>query len=380
MKQVVHFGAGNIGRGFIGALFSQSGYHVTFIDIADEIIRKLNEEKQYKVILATDEQESAIIKNVSGFNNLTQEEEVINAIVQATYVTTAIGPNVLPRIAPLIAKGLMKRVEETDGKLYVIACENQISATDLLKGYILEHIDDEIKDKILEQVYFYNSAVDRIVPIQHHHDSLDVLVEPYYEWVVETTDKIPPVEGMKVVPDLAPFIERKLFTVNTGHATIAYIGYLEKKATIDEALADKRILAHVQATLKETGDYLVKQYRLDPGEHKDYINRILDRFKNAYLHDDVTRVGRSPLRKLGPSDRFIKPAMEAEKAGLSYKQLAKAIATALLFDYEEDAEAVKLQEMVREHGVSYVLKEVSKLDENSGLTEEIVRHYKVIKK
>src|SRR6185437_8968954 len=102
MKRVVHFGAGNIGRGFVGALFSQSGYHVTFIDIADEIIRKLNEEKQYEVRLATDEQESVTIKNVSGFNNITQEEEVINAIVQATYVTTAIGPNILPRIAPLI--------------------------------------------------------------------------------------------------------------------------------------------------------------------------------------------------------------------------------------------------------------------------------------
>src|ERR1700730_15873776 len=95
MKQAVHFGAGNIGRGFIGALFSQSGYHVTFVDIADQIISKLNEEKQYRVNLATDAHESMTIDNVSGLNNLTQENEVIEAIKNATYLTTAIGPNIL---------------------------------------------------------------------------------------------------------------------------------------------------------------------------------------------------------------------------------------------------------------------------------------------
>lgn len=228
MKQAVHFGAGNIGRGFIGALFSQSGYHVTFIDIAEQIIQQLNVEKQYQVKLATDLQETMTIENVSGLNNLTQEKEVIEAIQDATYLTTAIGPNILPRIAPLIAKGLAKRVKESDEKLYVIACENQISATDLLKGYILEHLDEETKAILDEKVYFFNSAVDRIVPIQNNQGSLDVLVEPYYEWVVETTESIPPIEGMKIVSALAPFIERKLFTVNTGHAYIAYFGYLEK--------------------------------------------------------------------------------------------------------------------------------------------------------
>lgn len=228
MKQVVHFGAGNIGRGFIGALFSQSGYHVTFVDLADQIIDGLNSEKQYDVKLATDQQETMTITNVSGLNNMKQEKEVIEAIKNATYLTTAIGPNILPRIAPLIAKALTERVQATDEKLYVIACENQISATDLLKGYIEENLNDETKSKLSGRVYFFNSAVDRIVPIQNNQGSLDVLVEPYYEWVVETTESIPPVEGMTIVEDLAPFIERKLFTVNTGHATIAYFGYLEK--------------------------------------------------------------------------------------------------------------------------------------------------------
>jgi mannitol-1-phosphate 5-dehydrogenase len=380
MKQAVHFGAGNIGRGFIGALFSQSGYHVTFVDIADQIISKLNEEKQYQVNLATDAHESMTINHVSGLNNLTQENEVIEAIKNATYLTTAIGPNILPRIAPLMAKGLAERVKSNSEKIYVIACENQISATELLKGYILESLDEETKAKLEGQVYFFNSAVDRIVPIQNNQGSLDVLVEPYYEWVVETTETIPPVEGMKIVPNLAPFIERKLFTVNTGHAVIAYLGYLEGKETIDQTLQDEEIVNQVQATLGETGAYLIKEYGLNPDEHQQYINKIINRFKNAYLNDGVTRVGRSPLRKLGPNDRLVRPAVQAQKAGLSYTNLAKAIASALLFDFNGDEEAVKLQELIKEKGVRGTLSEVSGLDENSEITSEIVRQYDQLKK
>jgi len=375
MKKTVHFGAGNIGRGFIGALFSQSGYHVTFVDIAEQIINQLNEEKSYQVKLATDKGETTKINNVSGLNNMTQENEVVEAIQQATYLTTAIGPNILPRIAPLIARGLKERVNSQDEKLYVIACENQIGATDILRNHIFEHLDDETKGKLDGRVYFFNSAVDRIVPIQDNKGSLDVLVETYYEWVVETSEIIPEVQGMKIVEDLAPYIERKLFTVNTGHAVIAYLGYLSGKSTIDQTLADEKIAKQVQETLKETGAYLIKQYGLDEAEHTKYINKILERFKNPYLNDAVTRVARGPIRKLGPEDRLVRPATEAQKAGLSYSNLAKAIAAALLFDFNEDEEAQKLQAMIKENGVMNVLKEISKLDENNEVTKEVINQY-----
>ncbi len=378
MKQTVHFGAGNIGRGFIGALFSESGYHVTFVDIAESIIHSLNEQKSYKVKLATDQHETTTIKNVAGLNNMTQENKVIEEITGATYLTTAIGPNILPRIAPLIARGISERVYQTDEKLYVIACENQIGATDILKQHILDNLDEDTKDRLAGRVYFFNSAVDRIVPIQEDN-SLDVLVEPYYEWVVETEEEIPEVEGMTIVSELAPFIERKLFTVNTGHAVIAYLGYLNGKSTIDKTLADEAIKEQVEATLKETGDYLVKQYGLKADEHNEYIQKIIKRFKNPYLQDGVTRVGRAPIRKLGPEDRLIRPATEAQKAGLSFTNLAKAIAAALLFDYQEDEEAMKLQSMIKENGMAKVLEDVSKLPKDSDITQEVIKQYALLK-
>lgn len=377
VKKIIHFGAGNIGRGFIGALFSESGYHVTFVDVAEQVINKLNEEKGYRVKLAQSQEETITINNVSGINNRTHENDVIETIQQATYLTTAIGPNILPRIAPLIARGLAKRVEATDDKLYVIACENQIGATDILKQHILDNLDEETKTQLEGKIYFFNSAVDRIVPIQDQ-SSLDVLVEPYYEWVVETTEDIPPVTGMTMVKDLAPFIERKLFTVNTGHAVIAYLGYLAGKTTIDETLADEDIVTEVRETLKETGAYLIKEYKLDEAEHLAYIDKNIERFKNTYLNDSVTRVGRAPIRKLGPEDRLIRPSTQAQKAGLPYTHLANAIAAALLFDDAEDEEAMEIQEMIRENGLAETLQKFSGLAEDSDITKEVIRRYKVL--
>jgi len=375
MKTVVHFGAGNIGRGFIGALFSQSGYHVTFIDINEPIIDTLNEQGKYDVRLATDVQDSVTIENVSGLNNMTQEKEVIAAIEHATYVTTAIGPNILPHIAPLIAKGLKNRIEKNNDPLYIIACENQISATDLLKGYILEHVPAEIIPQVEETISFFNSAVDRIVPIQHNENILDVLVEPYYEWVVQAPKDIPSVNGMTIVDDLAPFIERKLFTVNTGHVVTAYLGYLAGKQTIDQTLKDEGILSQVRATLEETGAYLIHMYQADPAEHQQYIDKILERFKNPYLEDTVVRVGRSPLRKLGPNDRLVRPAKEALKHGLSYQALAKAIAAGLHFDEASDEDAVKIQNMLQTKGIKQTIQEICELEADSPLIEAIVSYY-----
>ncbi|MFT8311474.1 MAG: mannitol-1-phosphate 5-dehydrogenase [Sporolactobacillus sp.] len=376
MQEVVHFGAGNIGRGFIGALFAESGYHVSFVDIAEEIINALNEKQTYTVRTAAENQETITIHNVSGINSKTNPDQVIEAIGKAVYLTTAIGPKVLPFIAPLIAKGLAERVKHTDEKIYVIACENQINATDLLKKEVLKALDEDTLKKLDGTVYFLNSAVDRIVPIQHNEELLDVLVEDYHEWIVATNEKLPEVKGMQIVPDLAPYIERKLFTVNTGHATTAYLGYQAGKEKIHEALRDSDIYQDVKATIEETGAYLIKQYGFKPEVHEKYIEKILHRFQNPKLNDDVTRVGRSPLRKLGPEDRLVKPAREAEKLGLSFTHLAKVIAAALRFDVAEDAEAAQLQQQLKEKGVVAVLQEVSGLGANDPIAQEAVSYYK----
>ncbi|KYC67859.1 mannitol-1-phosphate 5-dehydrogenase [Heyndrickxia coagulans] len=376
MKQAVHFGAGNIGRGFIGALFSKSGYKVTFVDVAGRIIDALNAKKEYLVISADENQTAEKIQHVSGINSREHPEDVVEAIKNATYLTTAVGVKVLPVIAPLIAKGIEARLRgSSEGKLYVIACENQIAATDFLKKHVLRYLNEMDAENMDNAVAFLNCAVDRIVPVQSHHQLLDVLVEPYYEWVVEANEKLPEVEGMGIVANITPYIERKLFTVNTGHAVTAYIGYLAGKKTIDQALGDLDIYQAVKKTVDETGNYLIQKFGLNRREHEKYISKILERFQNKYFKDDVTRVGRSPIRKLGPEDRLIKPAIEAKKLGLPFTHLSSAIATCLRFDVKTDPEAVELQKQLKEYGVREVLHRISKLEKDDPITLEVAHSY-----
>ncbi|PJH64312.1 mannitol-1-phosphate 5-dehydrogenase, partial [Salmonella enterica subsp. enterica serovar Enteritidis] len=120
-------------------------------------------------------------------------------------------------------------------------------------------------------------------------------------------------------------IERKLFTVNTGHATTAYVGKANGHNTIVEALNDPEVLNEVRAVLNETGALIVEKWGLSASEHQEYIGKIIERFQNPHISNDITRVGRGPIRKLGYEERFIQPLREANERGLPTKALIRTI-------------------------------------------------------
>lgn len=187
-------------------------------------------------------------------------------------------------------------------------------------------------------VAFPNAMVDRIVPMQKNTDSLEILVEPFSEWVIPRSGMIGnynEIKGVHYVDSLAPYLERKLFTVNTGHCSAAYFGYLEGYTSIQEAMSDPEIRARVHGVLKETGTLLVHLYGFKPIEHDRYIEKMMERFTNPNFNDKITRVARSPLRKLSPNDRLVKPAMLAHELGFETSHLVSAIVSALYFDYEK---------------------------------------------
>ncbi|MBM7542679.1 mannitol-1-phosphate 5-dehydrogenase [Amphibacillus cookii] len=375
--KAVHFGAGNIGRGFIGLLLDRSGYHTTFVDINKQVIDEINQKQTYTVILADQAQNQEQVTNISGINSATNPEAVVDAIVEADIITTAVGASILPIIAELLAKGLAKRLKENKPSVNVIACENMIGGSGLLKDHILENMSAQDQSMINKRVGFPNAAVDRIVPNQSHEQLLTVSVEPYYEWVVDQEaikGEKPNIAGVTYVSDLAPFIERKLFTVNTGHAVAAYLGYNMGFSTIKEAMDSSQVLSLVKGALKETGRVIVKQFGFDQAEHEAYIEKIISRFLNPHISDQVTRVARGPLRKLSKNDRFIRPAtLYLELFGEEPVYLAKAIAAALSFDYQEDQEAVELQTKVNAKGYSQALAEVAELGQDHPLIEAVIK-------
>ena len=353
MKKAVHFGAGNIGRGFIGLLLSQAGYHVSFVDVAAPLVDDINTLGKYNVQIFG-EAEKTLVENVSAINSNENLDALLDAIVEADIVTTAIGPNILKFIAPNIAKGLTKRVATNQTPLNIIACENMVGGSTVLKNFVYQNLSDDVKPAVEKLIGFPDAAVDRIVPLQKNDEKLLVKVEPYAEWDVDSKGvkgELPEIKGMTLVDNLGAYIERKLFTVNTGHASIAYLAYQKNLPDISSAMRDEEIVAAARAVWAETSALLIDKYNFDPAVHQKYVDTTEARFKNPEISDEVTRVARGPKRKLSAADRLVSPATQLIERGKKPVALAKVIAAALKFDYAEDKEAVEVQDFIKANGI-----------------------------
>ena len=381
MKRAIQFGAGNIGRGFIGALLSKSGYHVVFADVNTEIINKINSDKKYTIHVMDTICSEEEISNISGV--ISTSDEIDKEIVEAEIITTAVGPVVLPRIAPTIAKGIALRKEKgIKTYLNIIACENAIKASSQLEEEVKKYLNEEEIEYLKEFVGFPNCSVDRIVPPVKSENILDVVVENYYEWNVEKSafkGEIPKIEGMNLVDNLMAYIERKLFTLNTGHAITAYFGYLKGYETIEESIKDEVIYGFVKNAMIESGKGLIAKYNFDEEAHYKYIDKIIDRFKNPYLKDDVARVGREPLRKLNENDRLIKPLITARGFNINTDNLLLGVGAALHYDNKEDSQSVQLQSLINEKGIKASLAEISKISGDTDVLDKIEKYYDEVK-
>ncbi len=365
----VHFGAGNIGRGFIGQLLNQAGYETTFVDIQEKIVAALKKEQRYDVILADESQEHILVDRVTALHSQDDADAVVEQLASADLITIAVGPNVLPVISKILADGLAARAQAGAAPVNVIACENMVGGSEALHDYVTQHIDSENADAVEEVAGFPNAAVDRIVPEQSA-ESLDVTVEPFYEWVVDASQvkgERPDISGITYVDDLAPYIERKLLTVNTGHSTIAYLGYLRGRKTISAALEDEVVLEETSGVLEETGRLLVEEHGFDPEGHRKYVEKVLSRFRNPHISDEVTRVARTPIRKLGRNERFVSPALRLLDRGYTPVHLATAIGAILRYDNPKDEQALELQETIRTEGERAALVRYAGLEEGHSL-------------
>ena len=381
MKQAIMIGAGNIGRGFIGALLEKSGYHVTFADVAENLISAINQRKSYTVHIQDRECAEWTVTNISGISSANQE--LVDAIAgDCELITTAVGLRILPIVAKPIAAGIKARKAAGSTRiLNVVACENAIRGTSQLRDAVCSNLSGEELDYVKEYVGFADCAVDRIVPKADFENPLDVAVEQYTEWDVEKAGwkgERPDIQGLGWVDNLDAYLERKLFTLNSGHAICAYLGSLKGYKTIVESIADPVIGALVHQAMCESGEGLIKKFGFDPGAHHAYIERIFARFQNPFLADETTRVAREPIRKLAPSDRLMKPLMTAYNFGLPVDHLIFGAAAALHFNCPEDEQSVELTKKIETEGVEKALAQYTGLKSEDALFGRILDVYRAL--
>lgn len=353
MKAVV-YGAGNIGRGFIGQLFFESGYETIFIDVNEELISRLNKEQGYSIrILEGNRHTDFCVSNVSAISG-NDIEAVKAAISDAQICATSVGVNVLPYIATPLREGLKERfLIGNRNPLNIILCENKIGADQFLRELVEQEMDEKEK-KYMKNIGFVSASIGRMVPIQTEQmkdgSPLRVCVEPYCILPVDHAafkGTIPNVKNMLPFTPFEFYIQRKLFIHNLGHTMTAYLGNLKGFEYIYEAIGDKDIERYVRKAMTESAFALSMKHKTNFKELKMHIDDLIARFGNRQLCDTISRVGGDVTRKLSPQDRLVGALNMCKEQGVEPTYICMSIAAALLFD-KETMKCKSPQEILKE--------------------------------
>jgi mannitol-1-phosphate 5-dehydrogenase len=136
-----------------------------------------------------------------------------------------------------------------------------------------------------------------------------------------------------------------------------------------------------QGALDETCEAILKKYPdVFTGRGNAEIRADIDlRFGNSLIQDTVYRVGRDPLRKLGPDDRLVGSAKLCMENGIFPRNIAYVCGAALCYDYEGDDDALRLQGLIASQGVEKTLREVSSVDPASDFGRVVVESFRELR-
>ena len=343
LNKAVIFGAGNIGRSFIGNIFSSNGLSVTFIDANAALVKELNLKKEYRIVIKRNNKadEAIPVKNIKAVHS-SETDKIIKCLVECDLCATSVGQAALPKVIPLIAEGIKIRNQRSGSPLDIIIAENIRNGADYFRKLFKENGLSGDEAGLIE------TSIGKMVPIMTAADlSDDPLVlhaEEYNTLILDRKgfrNKVPEFPEIKAVENIAAWVDRKLFIHNLGHAASAYLGFEKypQKKLIAEILEDDQIKLQVRRAMTEAAAALLKEYPADFTVEAltDHIDDLLFRFQNRALGDTVFRVGRDLPRKLGRDDRILGAAGLCLKHGLPFREIIDVFSSALEFAASDQA-------------------------------------------
>lgn len=380
MLKAVQFGAGNIGRGFLGQLYYESGFETVYVDVDAALIADLNRRGSYPLRLVDS---AGNVENLSITPVRAVDGRDIDAVAAelatADFAGTSVGVKVLPHIAPALAAGIKARAARHAPPLNIILCENQWHAAKVVGDYITPLLDEASLAYMRQNIGLVETVIGRMVPAPTEaikgEDPLLMVVEPIKELPVsraQTVGTFPMIVGTELAENFDAYEARKLFIHNAAHAALAYLGY-GKHEFIWQCALDPEIRAECLAAINESERALVAAYGFDPVALSEFGKSHVYRFENKALGDPVRRVAADPLRKLRPSDRLIGAANLCLKEGIEPAAIARVINAALAYDEPGDPSAVELQRRLREEGRERFLAEHCAVQPGSELASLLSR-------
>jgi mannitol-1-phosphate 5-dehydrogenase len=380
------FGAGKVGRGFLGHLLARSGYQLWFVDRDPTLVARLQAAGRFPVLVMEPSPRPVMVEGVRALHAV-DTEAVAERFAQAALVVTSVGGPHLPDVARQIARGIERRwgaARETP--LNLLIGENYYRPAELLRQQVRQHL--------ALPVHPYFDRWIGLVELQ----ILCACIEPAAElaadnplWVRVADEsrlpadadafkgELPHIEGLQPVANFQGGLERKLYTYNAANAAIAYAGFLRKYALLADAANDPQILALARGVCAESGAALVRRHGFDPDEQRAFAEGCLAKYQDRAVVDPVERNARDPLRKLGRYDRLVGPACLCLEFGIAPEHLATAIAAALQYNSAADPSAQRLQQRLQCEGLPEVLRDVCGIDPNGALGEKVRARFPLVR-
>ncbi len=388
-RKMIQFGAGGIGRSFLGQLFSRSGYEVVFVDINKEIVKELNRKKEYPIIIKQNNipDKKILVSNVRAIE-ASNTETIIHEIVDADNLCTAVGKDALGNIIPLIARGLLLRGKKPDNlPLDIIIAENMRHVS----WYFFQELKKTLPEEfpLNQLVGLVETSIGKMVPIipekEKKRDPLILFAEPYNQLIVDRKgfkNPIPPLPELLTVDNIQAYVDRKCFIHNLGHTATAYLGYQHQPGFkyIYESLQEKKIYNIVRRVMLQSAQGLNKTYPDDlrMNDLEMHIEDLLTRFQNRALGDTIYRVGRDLYRKLDKNERIIGPMMMAEQHHICWDELKKVFNAALQFKAKDEyGKLFPADKMFIEKelslGIEHILLSVAHIDLSDRIEAKVFR-------
>ena len=379
MRTAVIWGAGRIGRGFVGDILSEaSGFSTVYVDIDRELVDALNKARAYTIAKAT--REGITKKRLSGFKALhTSDEAALRALFEEERLLLDISVHEpkLPQVADMLCP-LLKQRAQSGLTMDVMMNVNMARPDAYFRTLMGERLSPAALKYFGDRVGVTGIFAMCISPLAPDWlKKEDPLALWNNGWETQAVSrkalKCPPPKAPRLLltDDIEREETRKLYTLNMAHALLSYLGLPKGLKTSLEAVKDPELRGILEGALIESSAGLEYEFGFGEKEMAAWREKIIGLLENPYIEDGLQRLGADTRRKLSARDRLVGPAGLCLKAGKEPVNLAKAIRAGFLYENPDEGTR-EVREFYRAHGLAASVQKYCALTPSDGLYRRIV--------
>lgn len=375
------FGAGSIGKSVAGYVFHKLGFEVLFVDISKFVVDDINTRKNYKIFRSSNDSSPQMVDKISALN-LDNEEMIYDTICNVDYICTAVGIQGLDSVIPVLVKGIeARKAASIVNPLNILLCENHSG----MYSFTMEKLKAHLNYEELEGIHLIETSIERMTkPFSRKEYEFDVLAEEFYP-VIISRDRVRKddlyfknQEYFFLVENIQAYYYRKLYTNNLGHAVLGYIGYLRGYKSIIQSVKDLEINTIMRGALGEAGKMLIARYDFRESDIISHLEKLVSRFSNEGLNDEIERVIRCPMRKLSRSERLVAPAVLCLECGIYPANIIKTIHHVVHYINQNDQQSIELNSLYKKYGMKYILENICGLHRDEPLYNELLKAVNIL--